>query len=106
MRCWKTYPIGQPRWPIWSKPAYWPNNLVGRSGWRITQRVMLLWLADELMRVIRTESAFARWLQSAELEGRWTQGQREQLIGAIKSVGYSAIKLIDELVLKIESRYE
>ena len=44
------------------------------SGWRVTQEVMLWWLSDELIRALRSESAFGQWLQAEQLEGRWTHG--------------------------------
>ena len=50
-------------------------------GWFVTQLVMLWWLADELIRMLRDDTAFSNWLRSAELEGRWTHGQREQTSG-------------------------
>lgn len=48
---------------------------------------MLWWLADELMRVMRSDPAFSRWLHTERLEGRWTKGQREQVAEAAKGLG-------------------
>jgi len=49
------------------------------AGWVVTQPIMLAWLTDELLRHMRNEADFSQWLQGAELEGRWTRRQRDQL---------------------------
>lgn len=65
------------------------------GGWFVTQLVMLWWLADELIRVLRDDTAFSNWLRSAELEGRWTHGQREQLKEGIRNFGGGVTQLIE-----------
>ena len=49
------------------------------GGWRICQTITLAWLLDELTKAIRSKDAFGRWLAESELEGRWTEGQRQKL---------------------------
>ena len=72
---------------------------VAQSGYRITQEIMLWWLADKLVRALRSESAFSRWLQTAELEGRWTKGQKQQVGNAVRSLGSGAGGLIEKFVM-------
>lgn len=50
-----------------------------QGGWRVTQEVMLWWLADELVRTIRSDSAFDAWLRAQELDHLLTRTEREQL---------------------------
>lgn len=49
------------------------------GGWRISQTITLAWLIDELTRAMRSEDAFGQWLSESELEGRWSQSQRDKL---------------------------
>lgn len=49
------------------------------GGWRVTQEVMLWWLADELVRTVRSDSAFDAWLRAQELDHLLTRNEREQL---------------------------
>lgn len=67
-------------------------------GWRVTQEVMLWWLADELIRALRSESAFGQWLQTEQLEGRWTRGQRQEVSDAVRGLGQGATGLIEKFV--------
>ncbi len=57
------------------------------GGWKITRQIMLWWLADELVRAMRSDSAFSQWLHSEQLEGRWTKGQREDVAEAARGLG-------------------
>lgn len=67
--------------------------------WKVPQQVMLWWLADELVRALRSEDAFAQWLRSEELEGRWTQGQRGQLREVVQGLGRGASELIEHFAM-------
>jgi hypothetical protein len=95
-------PAWQPELTDLESAGLLARQSVARSGWRVTQRIMVLWLADELMRAIRSDSSFSDWLQAAQLEGRWTRGQREQLIAAAKSLGDGIIRLVEALGRKIQ----
>jgi hypothetical protein len=57
------------------------------GGWRVTRQIMLWWLADELARAMRSDSAFAQWLRTAQLEGRWTGKQRNEVAEAARGLG-------------------
>ncbi|MFN8488631.1 MAG: AAA-like domain-containing protein [Caldilineaceae bacterium] len=67
------------------------------GGWVVTQRILLAWLADELIRHIRNETDFSQWLQGAELEGRWTRRQREQLWN-VGRVLYQGVKELQDIL--------
>ena len=71
--------------------------------WKVPQQVMLWWLADELVRALRSEDAFAQWLRSEELEGRWTQGQRSQIKDVVNSLGRGAMELIERFASNINT---
>lgn len=49
------------------------------GGWRVVQEVMLWWLADELVQVVRADVPFEEWLREQELEHLLTPKEREQL---------------------------
>jgi hypothetical protein len=67
----------------------------------VTQTIMLAWLWDELMRAIRSEDAFGRWLRSTELEGRWTYGQRQQLWDTLAHLRAGSVDLLQKLALGV-----
>ena len=71
------------------------------GGWLVTQGVMIWWLADELSRALRDDSAFSQWLRSAELEGHWTHGQREQLKENFRNFGGGVTQLIERFAMGI-----
>jgi hypothetical protein len=49
------------------------------GGWRVVPQAMLWWLADELVRAVRTDTPFEDWLRAQELDGLLTAKEREQL---------------------------
>jgi hypothetical protein len=65
------------------------------GGWRVRHGVMLWWLADELERAIRSESEFGEWLRRAELDGRWTKGQKQRIFEVVQGAGNFAKQLIE-----------
>lgn len=72
-------------------PEGWNGDAPGRFReeflLQVTRQIMLWWLVDELVRAMRSESAFSQWLHSEQLEGRWTKGQRAQVAEAAKGLG-------------------
>ncbi len=50
-----------------------------RGGWRVVPQAMLWWLADELVRAVRTDTPFENWLRAQELDNLLTRKEREQL---------------------------
>lgn len=68
-------------------------------GWRVTQEVMVWWLATELQRAIRSDSDFAQWLRNQEMDGRWTKSQKDQVSNIVKGLGQGASKLIEVFVM-------
>jgi len=57
------------------------------GGWRVRPNSFLWWLADELVRTVRDETSFEKWLQKQELGFLLTRGEKEQLGKAIRAVG-------------------
>ena len=62
---------------------------------------MLWWLADELVRAMRSDSAFSQWLHSEQLEGRWTKGQREEVGEAAKKLGRGVRDLMERFAIGV-----
>lgn len=69
------------------------------GGWKVTREVMLWWLADELTRAMRSDSAFSQWLHTHQLEGRWTRGQREEVAEAAKNLGRGVQDLLQAFAM-------
>ena len=57
------------------------------------------WLADELVRAMRSDSAFSQWLHAEQLEGRWTKGQRAQVAEAAKALGRGVRELMQAFAM-------
>ncbi len=70
-----------------------------RGGWRVVPQAMLWWLADELVRAIRTDTPFEDWLRAQELDHLLTHKEREQLgqvvRGAVQALGQGATTLVE-----------
>lgn len=60
------------------------NNI---SGWQIRPAALQWWLANELVRTVRDEAEFAKWLQKQEFDGLLTKGEKEWLSDAGKGLG-------------------
>lgn len=56
------------------------------GGYRITEGAFVWWLADELLRTIRDDEPFEKWLQSQEMIGALTRGQIEHFQSVVKFV--------------------
>lgn len=65
--------------------------------WRITQALMLWWLADELKRVSQDESSFNQWI-SERLGEHLTLGQQRELNDAIDDLSVGGIELVEKFV--------
>ncbi len=75
------------------------------SGWRIRPAAFLWWLADELVRTVRDEQAFAEWIRAQEWDGLLTIGEKEKFSRAGKAVAgllsNGASELIKAAIKKI-----
>jgi hypothetical protein len=54
------------------------ENILG--GWSIESKVMIWWLADELIRTVRADIPFEQWLQAQELDNCLTRQEKENLV--------------------------
>jgi hypothetical protein len=61
------------------------ENIPG--GWRVRPQVFLWWLADELVRKVRDNTAFEEWFQEHELGFLLARGKRERLSKTLRTVG-------------------
>jgi hypothetical protein len=57
------------------------------SGWQIRPVVFLWWVADEVVRVVRDDTPFDKWLLAQLWEGSLTRGEKRQLGKAIRAIG-------------------
>jgi hypothetical protein len=58
------------------------------GGWSVTAGILLWWLADEWIKVLRQQDDLSAWLGSQGLEGGLIKtGERKQLSAAAKSLG-------------------
>jgi hypothetical protein len=69
--------------------------------WRVAQDTLLWWLADELRRNVRDETALADWIQAQEMDNLLTQRDKQRLQGAAQAtlnvLGKGATTLIETL---------
>lgn len=69
--------------------------------WIVAQDALLWWLADELRRNVRNETAFADWVRAQEMDSGLTEHDQEQLNAAAQKVlsvvGKGATTLIESL---------
>ncbi|MGB3299258.1 MAG: AAA-like domain-containing protein, partial [Phormidesmis sp.] len=56
------------------------------GGWRIEPQVMTWWLADELVRIVRSDRPFDQWLQAQEMDNCLTSQEKENLTKFTRSV--------------------
>lgn len=68
------------------KMGYIKNHEIPQSTcpWHILPAVFQWWLIDELVRTVRSDSDFTRWIQAQELDGLLTKQEKQQLIHAGK----------------------
>lgn len=57
-----------------------------RGGWRIESQVMTWWLADELVRTLRSDRPFEQWLQAQEMDNYLTSQEKENLVQLTSSI--------------------
>lgn len=73
--------------------------------WSITQCTFLWWLADELRRNVRKETDFRTWLQAQEMDGLFTNQERQRMGKAVKGVlaaaGKGATTLIEAVAKSV-----
>lgn len=73
--------------------------------WRVNQDALLWWLADELITTVRDDVAFKDWLLAQEMDGLFTQGQRQKFGQAAKKIveitGHGAMTLVESLAKSI-----
>ena len=69
--------------------------------WIVAQDALLWWLADELRRNVRDETAFGDWIQSQEMDNLFTKQDKERLGAAANSalqlLGKGSATLIETL---------
>jgi len=78
------------------------------GGWRVEPQVMLWWLADELIQVVRDDKPFDQWLQAQELEHLLTRQERDSLTqfvrGAAEILQQGASKLVEAFAAGLGKR--
>jgi hypothetical protein len=82
------------------KHGYIKKSLARHNGgWQIIPAVFQWWLADELVRTVRSDQAFAQWIQAQEWEGLLTKENKSQLFTAAKYLADIMLKngLINKL---------
>ena len=57
-----------------------------RGGWSIESKVMTWWLADELVRTVRSDQSFDKWFRAQEMDNYLTRQEKESLIQCARSV--------------------
>ena len=55
-------------------------------GWTVASEIMLTWLADEIVKVIRHQKPFEQWLRDEQLDGVLTVREKEVFEKAVKSI--------------------
>lgn len=60
---------------------------VQRGDRQIKQRALLWWLADEVKRMVRSETTFEQWLEEQEFEGIFTQKEKRSLGQVARELG-------------------
>ncbi|MEO0770722.1 MAG: AAA-like domain-containing protein, partial [Cyanobacteria bacterium J06649_4] len=74
-------------------------NSESYAGWHIESKAMTWWLADELIKTIRSDQPFVNWLQAQEMESCLTNQEKENLVRLVSSVStplqQGAAKLIE-----------
>ena len=68
------------------------------DNWRILPAAFQWWLADELVRTVRSEKGFTQWIQAQEWGGLLTKTGERQLIHAGKSLADSLKGSIPDLI--------
>lgn len=56
-------------------------------GYRVRPQAFLWWMADEVVRMVREEKSIEEWLRQQELGVVLTEGEKDQLSKAIRTVG-------------------
>jgi len=56
------------------------------SGYCVTGKVILVWMAETLTTTLRSPDKLAAWLHHNELEGRFTTGEKEQFAKAVSNL--------------------
>ena len=83
-----------------------PNELI-QGGWKVASEAMLWWLSDELVRAVRPEIPFEKWIQEQELDGLFTSKEKDQfkkiLLGAAKVLRNGATTLVEEFAKGLAS---
>ncbi len=75
------------------------NN--SRGGWNITSRLMLWWLADEVVRNTRNTILFEEWIRKYQLYALISGGEKERVASVLSSFG----KILDNGVSKFVEGY-
>ncbi|MGB3766922.1 MAG: AAA-like domain-containing protein [Phormidesmis sp.] len=57
-----------------------------RGGWRVESKVMTWWLADELVRTVRSDRPFDQWLQAQEMDNYLTKQEKDSLMQYARSI--------------------
>lgn len=69
-----------------------------RGGWCIESQVMVWWLADELVRTVRSEKPFEQWLQAQELDNCLTSQEKNNLVQLTSSMAIFLQKGITKFI--------
>ncbi|MCP4655859.1 MAG: ATP-binding protein [bacterium] len=57
------------------------------GGWRVLPIAYLWWMAEEVIRTVRSDEPFEDWLRAQEWGELLTRGEKERLSGIMRSVG-------------------
>ena len=88
-----TPPLTRDRWDLGpeirslARQGFVAEDETAPTGYRVRPQAFLWWLADELVRTVRDEAPFEKWLQKQELGLLLTRGEKEKLAQAVRAIG-------------------
>lgn len=72
------------------------------TGYRVSSGILLTWLADELVKVVRSDKPFDTWLQDEKIDGAFLSTReknafKDAVTGMAKALGQGATAMIEAL---------
>jgi hypothetical protein len=70
------------------------------TGYRVSSGILLTWLADELVKIVRSDKSFDMWLQDEKIDGAFLSTReknafKDAVTGAAKALGQGATAMIE-----------
>ncbi len=63
------------------------DEAVTTLGWRVRPLVYLWWMAEEVVRTVRSDTPLEEWLRAQEWGELMTRGEKQRLGGVMRSLG-------------------